>query len=60
MEFKHDSVIALYLTGKPQVAIVTALQHLNVNKSLASRNIACYRGTGNFASRAKSGQKKKR
>ena len=30
MEFKRDSVIVLYLAGKPQVAIVRALQHLNV------------------------------
>ena len=43
MEFKRGSVIALYLAGKPQVAIVRAFPHLNVNKSYVSRTIACYR-----------------
>ena len=46
MEFKRDSVIALYLAGKPQVAIVRAFQHLNVNKSFVSRTIARYRDAG--------------
>lgn len=58
MEFKRDSVIALYLGGKTQVAIVRALQHLNVNKSFVSRTIARYRDTGSVASRPKSGRKK--
>lgn len=58
MEFKRDSVIALYLAGKPQVAIGRALQHLNVNKSFVSRTIARYRDTGSVASRPKSGRKK--
>lgn len=58
MEFKRDSVIALYLAGKPQVAIVRALQHLNVNKSFVSRTIARYRDTGSVAPRPKSGRKK--
>ena len=49
MEFKRDSVISLYLAGKPQVAIVRALQHLNVNKSFVSRTIARYRDTGSVA-----------
>ena len=49
MEFMCDSVIVLYFTGKPQVDIVRALPHLNVNKSLVSRNIARYRGTGSVA-----------
>ena len=40
MEFKRGSVIALYLAGKPQVAIVSALKHLNVNKSFVSHTIA--------------------
>ena len=48
MEFKRDSVISLYLAGKPQVAMVRALQHLNVNKS---RTIARYRDTGSVARR---------
>ena len=58
MEFKRDSVIALYLTGKPQVAIVRILQHLNVNKSFASCKIARYHDTGSFASHPISGRKK--
>ena len=33
MEFKPDSVDALYLAGKPQVAIVRALQYINVKKA---------------------------
>ena len=58
MEFKRDSVISLYLAGKPQVAIVRALQHLNVNKSFVSRTIACYSDTGSVARRLGSGRKK--
>ena len=58
MEFKRDSVIALYLAGKPQVAIVSALQHLNVNKSFVSRTIARYRDTGSVAKRHGGGHKK--
>ena len=45
MEFKRDSVIALYFPGKSQVAAVRALQHLNVNKSFVSRIISHYRDT---------------
>ena len=58
IEFKRDSVIALYLAGKPQMAIVTALQYLNVNKSFVSRTSARYFDTGSVASRPKSGRKK--
>lgn len=58
MEFKRDSVIALHLAGKPQVAIVRALQHLKVNKSFVSRTIARYRDTGSVARRQGSGRKK--
>ena len=57
-EFKRDSVIALYLTEKPQLAIVKALQHLNVKKSLVTRTIARYCDTGSVVSRQKSGRKK--
>ena len=46
MEFKRDSVIALYLAGKPQVDIARGRQHLNVNKSIVSRTISRYRDTG--------------
>ena len=58
MEFKRDSGNALYSAGKPQVAIVRALQHLNVNKSFVSRTIARHRDTVSVASRPKSRQKK--
>ena len=58
MQFKRESMIVLYLTGKSQVAIVKALQHLNVNKSFISRTIPCYRDTGIVASRPKSGREK--
>ena len=58
MEFKHDGVISLYLAGKPQAAIVRALQHLNVNKYFVSRTIARYRDTGSVARCQGSIQKK--
>ena len=60
IEFKRDSVIALYLAWKPHVCIVRAIQHLNVNKSFVSRTIASYRCTGSVASHPESGQKKER
>ena len=59
MAFMRDSVIALYLTGKPQVAIVRAFQHLNVNKSFVSLTIARYCDTGSVVSRSKSERKKR-
>ena len=43
MEFKRDSVIALYLPRNPQMVIVWALQHLNVNYSFVSRTTSHYR-----------------
>ena len=60
MKFERDRVVALYLAGKLQVAILSALQHLNVNQSFVTRNIAHYHDTGSIASRAKSEQKKKK
>ena len=57
IEFKRASVIALYFAGKPQVAIVKALQHLNVNKSFVLCTTARYRDTGSVAGRPKSGRK---
>ena len=57
-DFPCDSVIALYLAGKAQVAIVRALQHLKVNKSFVSRTIARYRDTGSVARRPGNGPKK--
>ena len=59
MEFEHDLVFALYLAGQPQLAIVIALQHLNVNKYFVSCTIASQRDTGSIAWRPKSDQKKK-
>ena len=58
MEFKRECVVALSLAGKPQVAIVRALQCINVNKSFISRIIARYRNTGSVALRHESGRKK--
>ena len=46
MESKRDRVAALYLARNPQVAIVRALQCINVNKSFVSRTIARYCDTG--------------
>ena len=57
MEFKRDSVIASYLAGKPQVAIVRGLQHFNLNKSFASRTNAHYSDTGSVAARPESRRK---
>lgn len=51
-------MVALYLAGERQVAIVRALQHLQVNKSYVSRTIARYRDTGSVARRQGSGRKK--
>ena len=59
MEFKLDSVIALYLTGKSQATIVRGLQHLNVNNFFVSCTIPRYHGSGRVASRPKSRRKKK-
>ena len=57
MEFRHDSVVALYLAGKPQVAFVKALQCTNVNKFFDYRTNARHRDTGNVARRQGSGRK---
>ena len=51
MEFKRESVVGLYLAGKPKVAIVRDLQCINVNKSVVSRTIARYRDTDSVARR---------
>lgn len=58
MELKRDSVIALFLSGKSQVAIFRSLRHLNVNKSFVSRTISRYRDTGSVAKRYGGGRKK--
>lgn len=42
MELKRDGLIILHLSGKVKIAILKALQNLNVNKRFASRIIACY------------------
>ena len=51
MEFKRDSEVALYLAGKTQVAIVKALQCINMNKSFVSRTMAHCRDTGSMVRR---------
>ena len=50
MTFKHDSLSI--------VAIITALQCINVNKSFVSRTMARYRDTGSVARCQGSGRKK--
>lgn len=49
MEFKRNSVIALYLAGKLQPAIVRELSHLKVNKMFVYRTIKRYNDTGSIA-----------
>ena len=39
------------------MAVIRAIQHLNVNETFVSRTIACYRDTGSVASRPKFGRK---
>ena len=58
MECKRDTVVALYLAGKPQVTIVRALQFIHVNKSFESRTIARFGDTVSVVRRQKSGRKK--
>jgi len=58
MEFKRNSVIALYLGGNSQTAIVRQLQHLNVNKMFVYRTITRYNETGSIAKRNRGGPKK--
>lgn len=58
MEFKRNSVIALYLAGKSQPAIVRELQHLRVNKMFVYRTILRYNGTGSIAKRYGGGRRK--
>ena len=55
MVVKRASMIALYLAGKPHVAIVRALQYLNVKKSFVSCTITHYCDTGSVALRPKGG-----
>lgn len=58
MEVKRNSVIALYLTGKSQPAIVRELKHLKVNKMFVYRTITRYNDTGSIAKRYGGGPKK--
>ena len=58
LKSKRCSLIALYLAGKPQIAIVKASQNLNVNKSLMSRTIARYRNAASITKRYAGGLKK--
>ncbi|XP_037954626.1 uncharacterized protein LOC119684620 isoform X1 [Teleopsis dalmanni] len=58
MEFKRNGVIALYLAGKSQPAIVRELKQLNVNKMFVYRTINRYNSTGSVAKRYGGGRKK--
>ena len=58
MDLKRNSVIALHLAGKSQVAIVRQLQHLNVNRKLVYRTIKRYNDTGSIEIRYGGGPKK--
>lgn len=58
MEFKRNSVIALYLAGKSQPAIVRELQHLKVNKVFVYRTIKRYNDTGSIAKRNNGGRRR--
>ena len=58
MEFKCKSVLALYLAGKSQPAIVRELSHLKVNKMFVYRTINRFNSTGSIAKRYGGGPKK--
>lgn len=58
MEFKRNSVIALFLAGKSQPCIVRELKHLNVNKVFVYRTIKRYNDTGSIAKRYNGGPKR--
>lgn len=58
MDFKRNSVIALYLAGKSQTAIVNQLKHLKVNRTFVYRTINRYNDTGSIAKRYGGGPKK--
>lgn len=58
MNFKRNSVIALYLAGKSQPAIVRELQHLRVNKMFVYRTITRYNDTGSIKKRGGCGPKR--
>lgn len=58
MEFKRNSVIALYLSGKSQPTIVRELKHLNVNKVFVYRTITRYNDTGSIAKRNNGGPRR--
>lgn len=58
MDFKRNSVIALYLAGKSQSAIVKALSHIKVNKMFVFRTIKRYKETGSTDKRHRGGKKK--
>lgn len=58
MDYKRNSVIALFLDGKSQTAIVQELKHLNVNKMFVYRTIKRYNDTGSILVRHSGGQAK--
>ncbi|XP_033228815.1 uncharacterized protein LOC117180425 [Belonocnema kinseyi] len=58
MDFKRNSVIALYFAGKSQPAIVRELNHLKVNKVFVYRTIDRYNNAGSIAKRHGGGHQK--
>ena len=58
MEFKRNSVIALYLAGKSKPVIIRELQHIGVKKSFVYRTIKRYNDTGSIEKRGGCGRKK--
>ncbi|XP_033220925.1 uncharacterized protein LOC117175325 [Belonocnema kinseyi] len=58
MDFKRNSVIALYLEGKSQPAIVRELNHHQLNKVFVNRTITRYNNTSSIAKRHGGGHQK--
>jgi len=58
MEYKRNSVVALYLARKSNSAIVKELQNLKVNKMFVFRTINHYKETGSVKKRHGGGWKK--
>lgn len=51
MEFKRNTMIALYLAGISQPVMVCDLKNLDVNKLSVYRTISCYTDTGSILNR---------
>lgn len=58
MDFKRNSVIALYSAGKSNIAIVRELSYLKVNKMFVGRTIKRYNETGSIAKRYGGGRER--